>query len=232
VEVIGMARQSVIAAAAVVVASAFAPATALADPVTVTGGTVVVARLGPFSSEPTAIQLVGDRGFTMTAIGAEGFFAPARDCDPVCVGGQTISLEALWGGLDLNGSATLDGVTYEHFGSGNDIASATIRLVPENFVLAADPDDSVTVTVPFRLDGIFVISPPGIATSVEQLRGRGQVTTTFARLVSADFTGYQPTRTVFAFEPAAPVPEPATLLLVGAGALWATRSQRWRSRRT
>ena len=199
-----------------------------AEPITITSGSLSVGEFGPASSVPSVIDLSGERGFTMKAIGGWGFFGPMLDCDGGCVAGQTVDLSARWGGLDLNGTATLDGVTYEHFGSGNEPVADVIFVA--SFVLPADAGSTVDVTTPFLFTGQFIYGQTGPQLFTESLVGAGQVTTRFRLSTDPNRTGYTPESTLYAFGPANPVPEPDAWLLVctGLGMMAAAARQRGR----
>src|SRR5262245_2647338 len=100
---------------------------AAADPINITGGSLY---MNP-SSGP--LMLSGDRGFTLFSHvdNVGGFFAPADQCngDPGrCAPGATLGLSAVFSDNDLTGTATLDGVSYDHLGSLGSLASADMRF--------------------------------------------------------------------------------------------------------
>ena len=149
----------------------------------------------------------------MNAIGAEGSFGPALDCFYGCNPGETVSLDALWGGLGLIGTATLDGQGYG-IGSTSTDATAMVQF-HASVLLPAAGADVVTVTVPFTFNGLFIHGTNGPMAVEETLNGRGTVTATFDRALSPGPGFYRPRTTVYSFSSV--VPEPGTLLLVTTG---------------
>jgi hypothetical protein len=188
---------------------------AAADPINITGGSL---DMSP-SSGP--LMLLGDRGFTLLSHvdTAGGFFQPTGQCndDPIhCTPGATLGLAAVFSGNDVTGTATLEGITYDHVGSLDSPSSldthfaGTIVLPP----LAA----SATVIAPFLFSGTF-FHPIGASSSVmaETLTGRGFATLSltpnraFSSTWHLDRAVYR-----FASDPAA-TPEPGPLFLTGVG---------------
>ena len=90
-----------------------APAPALADPIPITAGSMVL----PQHQEAT-VHLEGPRGFTLNAFNP--FMAPVTDAnwmcsgspDPICLPGARIPLNAGSADSDLNALVTLDGETF------------------------------------------------------------------------------------------------------------------------
>lgn len=194
---------------------------ASADTISITNGSLQVVKFGPASFEPSPINLEG-RGFTLDALGAEGHFGPAVACDVGCLPGQTVELDALWGGLDLRGTATLNGSTYA-FGSANEPATALVRFAGA-VVMPPFGSPTVTLTAPFQFTGSFTFLR-GNDFITHALAGSGTVTTTFTAgpITATGGFGYLPQLTTYEFEP---VPEPGTLLLLATGGVLAMRRRR------
>ena len=193
------------------VSAAISPAAAAT--IDITSGTLQVTELGPATFNPSPIAIEGTRGFSLTAIGAEGAFGPALACFYGCDPGQTISLDALWGVQDVLGTATLEGQSYE-VGSFSDDASAVVSF-HASVLLPTTGADVVTVSVPFTFSGLFSHGLTGTMPVDETLAGRGTVTATFDRALSPGPGFYRPRTTVYTFSSV--VPEPGTLTLAGTG---------------
>jgi hypothetical protein len=187
---------------------------ASADTVAITAGSL---QMDPLAGP---LVLEGDRGFTFSSnvdvIG--GIFMPWVQCTGLtCLPGGTVDLSGFWSGMDVTGTATLDGVSYPNVGAGSSLSSMVVHfsgaaILP---VLAT----SAVLTAPFAFDGTF--SHPG---GIESLVGGGLATLFLSpdggfpdrwHLDSAryDFT---------------PTPEPATgvLLIVGIAVIERMRRRR------
>jgi hypothetical protein len=85
------------------------PRAALADPVTVTGGYLLV------TGASGTLELTGERGFSLSARVStlSGSFAPRNCIFPECTPGTTVSLHGVWTGGDVrSGVLTFEGETY------------------------------------------------------------------------------------------------------------------------
>jgi hypothetical protein len=196
-----------------------APQPAGADPVLITGGYLA---MGSWRGD---IDLVGQQGFRfakpMSSIG--GLYGPGQcmGCRP----GDILSLSSHWSGKDLGGVVSFRGDAYPigGFQWRNSLLIEFSGSVP----VPAVAGDFVTLVAPFTFSGAFSFSPDlsqerqarvtllGLGTATVRLRamaGDG---------LSAPYWEIHSTRYEFA-----PIPEPATLLLVGGGAVAAALARR------
>jgi len=103
------------------------------------------------------IVLFGDRGFTFQSrvVDFGGIFEPG-DCNAGggCSPGAVVSLHALWSGLDLIGTATLDSTTFPDVGGFNSRSSMFVEFSGAAILppLTAGP---TTIVAPFSLSGVF-----------------------------------------------------------------------------
>ena len=220
-----MKRISSLMALSAVLTFAAVPATVAADPIQIEQG-----RLDMVSFAGT-LSLVAT-GFTFTSgVGVPGgVFGPWTSCLP-CEPGDPISLGAFWGGNDLHGTATFNGVTYEQVGSqlpGR--ASGSVSFTGP--ALIAPPAGlTATVTGPFAFQGNFSFpATGGSPSSSASLFGGGTATIQLARPV--EDIGWSYRAAVYEFDQGpAPIPEPGTWLLVSSAlAGLAARRRRMRDR--
>jgi PEP-CTERM motif len=206
-------------AAMVVAAGTLFSAPLRADPIALTGGVLdLVVTTG--GTGGGLVRVTGDRGFTFIA-GMNGFFAPPVG-NPM-VPGTSIALEGRANGLDLTGSATLDGVTYTGVGGLDSAAQASLRFTTSPATLPSLLNPPSEITAPFRLDLIF--TPDGLVN--HSLRGTGMATIFLDEDRGFDVPSWRVTGIRAELSSAAaPVPEPATLLLVAAGLGWTIRRRR------
>jgi hypothetical protein len=123
------------------------------------------------------------------------------------------------------GTLTLDGVTYSVTESMDSPATLYMRL--SGFLLAPTfAGLSTSVTVPFTMHSLVLIDGVQRAT----IRGGGNATVFFAPSPSFPEDGPQwwTSRVRYDFSDSAPVPEPATLLMVGSGLAAAAYAKRRR----
>jgi hypothetical protein len=205
------------------------PRPAAADTIRITSGFFEVAD----HFEVRAFNLVGDRrGFRLFgSVGNPGFDAMCTN-GPLCAPGEPARVLQFWGGLDFPGaSSTHLGVTYEQMNSLNDIAFAGI-LFDNTVPLPGLTGSTTTLRTPFTMTGDFSVQPRDAAGFAETLRGTGTMTTTWNRTDSPEggTPGWALAFTRYDFSGDTAVPEPMTLVLVGAGAAVAF-ARRKRSRR-
>jgi hypothetical protein len=196
-------------AVATAVAAVLSSATAArADPITVQSPSFasVIGSVG-------FIGLVGDRGFSLASLVSTtgGVFAPGTQCSAGCAPGTTLSLHSEWLGNDLPALATLDGNVFTDVGSLASGNAAQVRF-DGTALLPALSGSFALVMSPFTFTGLFV-HDLGIT---ETLSGHGQAFTFLTARPGAT-PGWVVSSVQYIFDPAAPVPEPASMLLVGGG---------------
>jgi len=190
-----------------------------ADPIQITSGTMNVNVSGG------PISLVGDDFLFNGSVRAG--ISPISVCRP-CRPGDLISLDAFWVGSDVRGRAVLDGNTYSDVGGLIALESLSVRFDGSS-VTAPLMTDAMTATLvgSFVFDGLFRFSLGDFSRESASLFGGGTATLFLNRQVGSDGRNlWIATRATYQFEEADPIPEPATLLLVGTGLFAAYRSRR------
>jgi len=199
---------------------------AAAEPVSVTSGFVQVTSL-----DPGPISIAGTRGFSFEGIvsPSEGSSVPVINCwTGVCLGGETLSLESVFIGSAASGTASLDGQSFELTGEVD--AQAGISLTFSGVTTLPDFTGSpILVTAPFTLVDSLLNIPPDSRFGA-YLQGGGIVSLRMSP-VSPNLglpEGWVLDELRYDFnDAAAPVPEPGTVMLVGAGLAAGLRG-RWR----
>ena len=222
-----MARIAPIACAAFVVV-ALTPVRALADPISILDGSILI-RSGGLPNGP--VNLTGSQGFSLvgTVAPSAGLAGLFGQCNvPECTPGTRIDYGLTLTGASglLSGTMTIEGDSYALSSSVTAIADVFLQL--DGSVLAPEMGPpQTTVSAPFWLSGrAFALTPLGEIAHDNLLFGRGMATVTLVPYpANQDFS---PSWMVDSarFDFAEPVPEPATLILVGTGALLAARARR------
>jgi hypothetical protein len=163
-------------------------------------------------------DVAGEHGFTFVG-GVQTGTSPAQECFDGCLGGELISLTAGWFGLDLGGTATLDGASYAEVGSSSADASASFNF--QGFAQIPSPMSGTrTLTTPFTFDGAFTHGLQGPAFITDQLTGAGTVTVGLLGRNSGDGDlRWFVSKVRYDFGDVAAVPEPGTMVLFAVGAL-------------
>jgi hypothetical protein len=188
-----------------------------ADPVTITGGFLLAAGWSVVSPPSTVIGTDGFRLTTTLAIGpVSGRLDPFGFCDGsgACAPGARLgvggNLDAFDGGLTRT-RLSLSGKDYEvgGFDYGLVLRPAGVFTVPE-----FGDSPTVTVRAPFTLTGTFFDNV--LFTSTE-IVGKGTATITLQRPPNLELPGWERNSVRYDFDDSAPVPEPASLVLLGSG---------------
>ena len=183
---------------------------ARADPINLTSGALTWESGGGAAS----VTMAGD-GFTFTGAASpfSGIFGPLDCLLPECTAGGSVDLNARFVGGDLPGTVTYDGQTFTAVGSASASPSLDARWYGSLFVPAGF--DGGVLTAPFTFAGEFYFEDTPMSGGRLDLFGSG--------LATLAFTPYPNWPGALALTSARyefgadPVPEPATMVLIGTG---------------
>jgi hypothetical protein len=226
-----MSRVAVIPGVLLFVGTILLPCPARADTIaiTITGGSLTsTGGSGAF------VSLEGGTRLTLDAAGGNGLFEPWLSCDgtpDLCGPGAEVPLQAHWSGSDFTGTATLDGRAFS-IGLGSlDQGSASVTFTGSFTTPLFTGVDRLSVFAPFSFTGLLFESDREDALRAF-LTGGGTARIDLAwTTVVGGAWHFQGAR--YEFERVSdPIPEPATMMLVGSGILGCAAAHRRRRRRT
>jgi len=182
---------------------------ARAEPIRISGGSLVFTGASQFQVGP--LSVVGNRGFSANGFvdGGETNVGPLDNCMP-CTPASTIPVDVGIVGSGFGGTVTLDGQTYQDVNGAISPDFLDIEL-SGTIDLPAWRNAPVTISAPFDAIGDFHRAiPPSFFFKVP-IRGSGRVT---LNLEPEPGGTWFLAHTRYEFL-ATPTPEPATLTMVG-----------------
>jgi hypothetical protein len=208
--------------ATLLIIAALTPATATADPLVITSGTLTVAGLsgGPHYSF-TGLNFVAFGG------GEQGSSGPQMSCFP-CTAGAAISVGGFFAGSSIRGGATIDGTFFSIVG-GTFIISGPPIIVPNSTT-------NVTLTGPFTFSGDMHLCPSNCDINppffTVDIVGSGTLTLNLQVFTLQNGNRiFQFQNVTYNFQAPEPTPEPMSILLLGGGLVGlAAKLRRSRSR--
>ena len=192
---------------------------AAAEPIVITGGSMLVP--GPPGSD--GVTLTGTRGFTLrgSVNPTEGEVSAISQCGFAtadCLGGTVLSLNTrLFGVAFPQTVVTLDGISYHNIDDASSRSSIVFQLAG-SVILPPVQFDPVTISAPFTIDSRSFFEPPFPADRVEITGAGGTATIRLAPALELEDVPWVVEEILYDFGGggAAPIPEPATVLLAGA----------------
>jgi len=191
---------------------------AAAEPVTLTGGSIVFSEPGLFQLGSAAVT--GTRGFSWngSVSSGESRIDPLGQCFP-CAPTPDFSVGLQLGTFSIPRSiVTLDGQTYSDLNGLNSVNFLFLELAGAT-VLPPVSGSAIAIHAPFKVDDRsffeFEITP-GMPSELGRARLRGKGTATVTFLADSSLPVWEFSSARYDFQP---TPEPATLLLVGGGAM-------------
>ena len=204
------------------------PAPVAADPVRITSGSVETSQLMTLARG----TFEGDDFFM--SFSTDSFWAPVNVACWPCSAGTTLDLGGAFNGPRASGTAVVDGTTYPQIY----FDGMTGTFTSPSFVVTGET--TFTITQPFTYNGLvsgYLVNPfvSGFTEPVftKTLTGQGTATATFLFGPPGDGDAgggyFFASELRYDFDDAAPVPEPATMLLCGAGTAFLALRRRRRA---
>ena len=212
-----MRRLSMFTRAALLLGIALSmPAAAAADTIAITAGTLHGEPAGArIHLEGSGLVLDGSGDVTGGRWELGGF---CRGTPDVCGPGSTTSLLASWNDHDFPGNATLNGRSFTLGMQTSTQGSAFVEFTGSAVLPLFTGAERITVTAPFAFRG-SILTPIDEVTGSSTLvflTGRGNATINMIWNTTAG-GAWQFENALYRFSATDPVPEPATILLVGSG---------------
>jgi hypothetical protein len=136
------------------------------------------------STRVPLIDLKGTRSFRLSST-FEGPIGPVDNCQP-CVPGDRLRLDSMSVGLDVRGTVTLHGKTYDRIGgAGPDDPRIALEFKGDGFIAPPFTDaPTAEMSAPFTFSGIFSYNPDGLAMGsvTDTLTGSGIATVRLTKL--------------------------------------------------
>ena len=205
-----MRLHHMLASVLLIAGTAFAAAPAEADSIRVTGTMTYDVANPPPQIELSSVE----RGFSLSARPDLSPFAPCAQAD--CTPGARLSISTGWIGSDLPGLASLDGSTFPVGGLTDEHGVAFVFFSSAFWTAPLFTGaTNASVVTPLSLTGHIIPPSTDGQPRLAQLAGNGFAT---LRLTwNAPTEAWQLTRAEYQLTDQAPVPEPATVLLVVTG---------------